>query len=114
MHRGEDLEVDLVVLDEAHYLGDQDRGVVWEEVLIYLPPRVKVLLLSATIQNAEQICQWLSGSAARPCTHVAAYERPVPLYPLFFSLRESSPPSALRKGLFDKIHSVDPAVFPET
>ncbi len=40
MHHGENLDIDLVVLDEAHYLGDPDRGVVWEEVLIYLPPRV--------------------------------------------------------------------------
>ena len=53
MHRGENIDVDLVVLDEAHYLGDADRGVVWEEVLIYLPPRVRLLLLSATILNAQ-------------------------------------------------------------
>ena len=53
MHRGEDIDMDLVVLDEAHYLGDADRGVVWEEVLIYLPPRVRLLLLSATILNAR-------------------------------------------------------------
>ncbi|MDD5712332.1 MAG: DEAD/DEAH box helicase, partial [Smithellaceae bacterium] len=49
MHRGEDLKCDLVILDEAHYLGDYDRGVVWEEIMIYLPPRVNLLLLSATI-----------------------------------------------------------------
>ena len=30
MHRGENLDIDLVVLDEAHFLGDPDRGVVWE------------------------------------------------------------------------------------
>ncbi len=53
MHRGENIDMDLVVLDEAHYLGDADRGVVWEEVLIYLPPRVRLLLLSATILNAQ-------------------------------------------------------------
>ncbi|HPN10052.1 MAG TPA: DEAD/DEAH box helicase, partial [Syntrophales bacterium] len=27
MHRGEDLNCELVILDEAHYLGDRDRGV---------------------------------------------------------------------------------------
>jgi len=43
MYRGEDIPVNLVVLDEAHYLGDQDRGVVWEEVMIYLPRRVRLL-----------------------------------------------------------------------
>jgi len=31
MHRGEDLNCDLVILDEAHYLGDADRGVVWKK-----------------------------------------------------------------------------------
>jgi len=49
MHRGENMDCDLVILDEAHFLGDPDRGVVWEEILIYLPVRVNVLLLSATI-----------------------------------------------------------------
>jgi superfamily II RNA helicase len=83
MYRGEDLPVDLVVLDEAHYLGDQDRGVVWEEVMIYLPARVRLLLLSATVSNAEQIAGWLEWLRAAPARVVAAYERPVPLYALF-------------------------------
>ncbi len=55
MHTGEDLRADLVVLDEAHFLGDQDRGVVWEEIIIYLPVRIPLLLLSATINNSYQI-----------------------------------------------------------
>ena len=38
MDRGESLSTDLVILDEAHFLGDEDRGVVWEEIMIYLPP----------------------------------------------------------------------------
>ena len=37
MAKSTDFKADLVVLDEAHYLGDRDRGVVWEEVMIYLP-----------------------------------------------------------------------------
>ncbi|PIW01097.1 MAG: ATP-dependent DNA helicase, partial [Deltaproteobacteria bacterium CG17_big_fil_post_rev_8_21_14_2_50_51_6] len=59
MHRGEDIETDMVVLDEAHYLSDPDRGVVWEEVLIYLPPRVRLLMLSATISNPGDLRGWL-------------------------------------------------------
>ena len=54
MHEGKDIEANLVILDEAHYLSDPDRGVVWEEVLIYLPPRVRLLLLSATLSNSEE------------------------------------------------------------
>ena len=47
MGRGQTLAVDLVILDEAHFLGDADRGVVWEEIMIYLPPRIPLLMLSA-------------------------------------------------------------------
>lgn len=83
METGNDIEVDLVILDEAHYLGDPDRGVVWEEVLIYLPPRVRVLLLSATISNADEVAQWLANIRKAPCRVVFAAERPVPLNALF-------------------------------
>jgi len=31
MHQGVSLSTDLVILDEAHYLSDPERGVVWEE-----------------------------------------------------------------------------------
>ncbi|KPJ74392.1 MAG: ATP-dependent DNA helicase [Deltaproteobacteria bacterium SG8_13] len=84
MHRGETLNTDLVILDEAHFLGDPERGVVWEEVMIYLPTRIPLLLLSATIGNADQIAAWLSHIRSRPCRVVAETRRPVPLYPLFF------------------------------
>jgi len=83
MHRGEDFPCDLVVIDEAHYLGDADRGVVWEEIMIYLPPRVNLLLLSATIGNDEELAGWLSGLRGKPCVVIKEKKRPVPLYPLF-------------------------------
>jgi ATP-dependent RNA helicase HelY len=83
MHRGEDMDCDLVILDEAHFLGDPDRGVVWEEILIYLPARVNILMLSATIGNAEEIARWLMSIREKPCTLVREEKRPVPLYPLF-------------------------------
>lgn len=83
MYEGIDFPCDLVVLDEAHYLGDPDRGVVWEEVVIYLPPRVNLLLLSATIGNAEEISAWLSTLRGKPCRVIKEEKRPVPLYPLF-------------------------------
>ena len=83
MYRSEDIPVNLVVLDEAHYLGDHDRGVVWEEVMIYLPRRVRLLLLSATVSNSAQIAGWLEWLRRAPCQVISAQERPVPLYPLF-------------------------------
>ena len=83
MHRGELLAADFVVLDEAHFLGDPDRGVVWEEIMIYLPQRIPLLLLSATIGNADQIAGWLSSIRSSRCAVVKESKRPVPLVPLF-------------------------------
>ena len=114
MHRGENLDIDLVVLDEAHFLGDPDRGVVWEEVLIYLPPRVKILLLSATIRNAEEICNWLTWMRNSTCKWVAAYERPVPLYPLFLFPGGELAPLGTRRGLLAKIRQVEPSSLPRS
>ena len=84
MHSGEDLSCDLVILDEAHYLGDAERGVVWEEILIYLPQRVSLLMLSATIGNAGHIAGWLEAIRGKKCHVIQETHRPVPLFPLFF------------------------------
>jgi superfamily II RNA helicase len=83
MHLGQDLDTDLVVLDEAHFLGDPDRGVVWEEIMIYLPRSIDMLLLSATIGNAAEIADWLYSIRQKQCIVVLSTERPVDLYPLF-------------------------------
>jgi superfamily II RNA helicase len=84
MHSGKDLDCDLVILDEAHFLGDIERGVVWEEIMIYLPSRIPLLMLSATIGNPHQIADWLSGVRGNPCRVIEETQRAVPLYPLFF------------------------------
>ena len=84
MHHGKSLATDFVILDEAHFLGDADRGVVWEEIMIYLPARIPLLLLSATIGNSDQIAAWLSSIRTTPCEVIEETVRPVPLVPLFF------------------------------
>ena len=83
MHTGMSVRTDLVILDEAHYLSDPERGVVWEEVLIYLPQRVRLLLLSATISNPEEVCAWLREIRGSSNRVVRSEERPVPLEALF-------------------------------
>jgi ATP-dependent RNA helicase HelY len=68
-----------VVLDEVHYLADSSRGAVWEEVIIHLPPSVRVAALSATVSNAEEFGEWLD--QVRGGTAVIVDEqRPVPLW----------------------------------
>ncbi len=83
MHHGVTLATDFAVLDEAHFLGDEERGVVWEETMIYLPARIPLLMLSATIGNANQIASWLSSIRGKECIVITETKRPVPLFPLY-------------------------------
>lgn len=81
---GEDVRVDLVIFDEAHYLGDEDRGHVWEEAIILTPPRIRMLLLSATIGNAEELARWIEELRGVRCGVVSRPgARPVPLRSAF-------------------------------
>jgi superfamily II RNA helicase len=77
---GDAVQADLVVLDEAHYLGDEDRGHVWEEAIILTPPRIRLLLLSATIGNATEFAAWIQEVRGVRCGIVSRPgARPVPL-----------------------------------
>lgn len=81
---GGQVRADLVVLDEAHYLADEDRGHVWEEAIILTPPRIRLLLLSATIGNAEEFASWMEEVRGVRCGVVTRPgARPVPLRAAF-------------------------------
>ncbi len=70
--------VGCVILDELHYLSDPERGPVWEEAIIHSPAHVTFIGLSATVSNADQLCQWINQvhGAISLVFHV---ERAVPL-----------------------------------
>ncbi len=71
-----------VVLDEVHYLQDAYRGPVWEEVIIHLPPEVRLVCLSATVSNAEELAEWIS-TVRGPTEAVIEEKRPVELENLY-------------------------------
>jgi superfamily II RNA helicase len=80
LRTGSEVNSDLVVLDEAHYLADEDRGHVWEEAIILTPPRIRLLLLSATIGNAGDFATWLEEVRGVRCGVITGPgKRPVPL-----------------------------------
>ncbi len=62
LYAGSDLLEGLryVVLDEVHYLQDTYRGPVWEEVIIHLPPAVRLVALSATVSNLDELADWMT------------------------------------------------------
>ena len=80
LRTGSEVNSDLVVLDEAHYLADEDRGHVWEEAIILTPARIRLLLLSATIGNAGDFAEWLEEVRGIRCGVITGPgRRPVPL-----------------------------------
>jgi hypothetical protein len=53
-----DTELACVVFDEVHYINDPERGKVWEESIMMLPPHVQMVMLSATIDAPERFAAW--------------------------------------------------------
>ncbi|KAK9820466.1 hypothetical protein WJX72_010660 [[Myrmecia] bisecta] len=70
--------VGLIVLDEVHFLGDEDRGSVWEEVIINCPRSIPMLCMSATVANPQDLGGWIS-QVHGPCETITTHFRPVPL-----------------------------------
>ncbi|WP_017651700.1 DEAD/DEAH box helicase [Fortiea contorta] len=76
------VDVEAVVLDECHYMNDRQRGTVWEESIIYCPPEVQLVALSATVANSDQLTDWLN-RVHGPTDLIYSDFRPVPLEFLF-------------------------------
>ncbi|PSN10610.1 DEAD/DEAH box helicase, partial [filamentous cyanobacterium CCP5] len=70
--------VEAVVLDECHYMNDRQRGTVWEESIIYCPPEIQLLALSATVDNSDQLTDWIQ-KVHGPTRLIHSTFRPVPL-----------------------------------
>ncbi len=68
-----------VVFDEIHYMMDPERGTVWEESIIFSPPYVRFLCLSATIPNARQFADWIQTIKKHKVSVVNYMKRAVPL-----------------------------------
>ncbi len=69
-------EIGLVISDEVHLIGDENRGPTLEMILTQLKlleTKPQIVGLSATITNSDEIADWLE------CTLVKNDWRPVPL-----------------------------------
>lgn len=71
-------DVRFVILDEVHYMNDAQRGTVWEESIIYCPPSIQIVALSATVANSEDMAAWMR-KVHGDTTLVVTDFRPVPL-----------------------------------
>ena len=69
----------LIILDESQFLADAERGVVWEETIIFCPAQARLLLLSASIGNPDEIAAWISSIRSKSCHLIQHQNRSVPL-----------------------------------
>jgi len=113
-----EITADFIVLDEAHYLADPERGVTWEEVIILAPPESRFLLLSATIANADELASWMKEVRGQEpaLVWVDSKERPVPLRygfldrfgrPLLLKIADLLPQKALKRLIWQTFNPVD-------
>jgi antiviral helicase SKI2 len=55
------------------------RGHVWEEVLILLPPHVIIVMLSATVPNTLEFADWVGRTKKKQVFVISTPKRTVPL-----------------------------------
>jgi superfamily II RNA helicase len=71
--------LDAVIFDECHYINDKNRGKIWEETMILLPPTLNLVMLSATLDHPEYFASWLGTLKQKPIHLIETQYRVVPL-----------------------------------
>lgn len=101
-----------VVFDEVHYLGDVDRGGIWDQSIILSDKDTQLLSLSATVKNHEDLNSWISKVKGKNCepVDVPAEKRHVPLKFEVFSNGVKAKKVKLSKDAEQKqnLNSVEP------
>ena len=89
-------ELGAVVFDEIHYINDLDRGKIWEETIMLLPPHVQFIMLSATIDKSEIFAKWIEDVKTTELIKKTVYLAPtthrvVPLKHYFYTTIPQGP-----------------------
>ena len=74
-----DNELGCVIIDEAHYINDKERGRIWEEKIILTPPKIPLLLLSATLSRPEDFATFIERRGGPEVFICPTKKRVVPL-----------------------------------
>lgn len=107
-------DVDAIVFDEVHYINDPARGKVWEECFILLPPEIRLVLLSATIERPEDFVEWIQEVRKVPMNLISTQHRVVPLYHKVGTELLMGPNNVFQKHVYEdylrKLQSQDDAL----
>jgi len=80
-------EVGCVINDEIHMINDEDRGHVWENIILSLPSHIPMVLLSATLDQPEKFGEWIEKTNPTKQVYLAeSHKRHVPLLHYAFTV----------------------------
>ncbi len=72
-------DLGCIIMDEVHFINDPDRGKVWEETIVLAPQEIQLVMLSATIDKAEEFATWISKIREKKIYLIPTSHRVVPL-----------------------------------
>ncbi len=86
---------DLLVVDEYQMIADPDRGLNYELAIALAPARTRLLLLSGSVANSQDVARWLR-RLGRDAVVIRTDERPVPLEEVHADSLSHAVPSDIR------------------
>ncbi len=78
LREGAGADIDLVIMDEFHFIADPDRGWAWQVGMSELP-QCQFVIMSATLGDVSELEKRLSVWTDRDTEVIGGAERPVPL-----------------------------------
>jgi len=94
---------DLIIFDDAEFLGHPDKGTVLETCLLCLPEAVPALVLVSSTANSKDLSVWLEAACKRSCRLLEINLPQVPIIPAFISSKWDMSPLVDRKRLSGKV-----------
>ena len=95
-------DIHSIIFDEVHYFNDSERGFVWEECITKLPKHILLVMLSATIDKANEFGEWVARCRERDTLLIGTTWRPVPLHHYIYTHNEIKLIRHHRDGVFAK------------
>lgn len=95
-------DIHSIIFDEVHYFNDTERGFVWEECITKLPKHILLVMLSATIDKANEFGEWVARCRERDTLLIGTTWRPVPLHHYIYTHNDIKLIRHHRDGVFAK------------
>ena len=95
-------DIHSIIFDEVHYFNDPERGFIWEECITKLPKHVLLVMLSATIDKANEFGEWVARCRERDTLLIGTTWRPVPLHHYIYTHNDIKLIRHHRDGVFAK------------